>query len=207
MKNNSIQKVFYLFLSIVIFFTLLPDANADTNISGIISSNTTWTLANSPYITKGSVLVNKGVTLTIEPGVTVKFNKGHSLQIDGTLIARGNSSNKITFTSAQAAPAPGDWGYILFSDSSIDATYDETGNYISGAILEYAVVEYAGGSSVSDNGAVRMNNAHPFINYGTMRNNGASSNGSSGINAFNLTGTLKITNNTIGMFTPPQINF
>ncbi|MBI4745247.1 MAG: right-handed parallel beta-helix repeat-containing protein, partial [Deltaproteobacteria bacterium] len=167
-----------------------------TNTSGAISGNTTWTLANSPYILSGSVLVNAGVTLTIEPGVTVKFDSGKSLQIDGTLIARGTSSDKITFTSNKSAPAAGDWGYILFSDTSTDATYDGSGNYTGGSVLEFAVVEYAGGVAVNNNGAVRLNNAHPLINYCTIRNNGTLNTGASGINAY-VNSNLKISNNTI----------
>ena len=42
-----------------------------TDVSGNISSNTTWSLANSPYIVTGHILVPSGVTLTIEAGVTV----------------------------------------------------------------------------------------------------------------------------------------
>jgi len=56
-------------------------------------------LANSPYIVTGNILVNQGVTLTIEPGVTVKFNKDLYMYVDGTLIARGIEGNLITFTS------------------------------------------------------------------------------------------------------------
>jgi RHS repeat-associated protein len=161
-------------------------------VSGIIDSDTTWTFANSPYVVNGSVLVSNGVTLMIEPCVTIKFDNDKALEVDGTLIARGTSTCNITFTSSQETPAPGDWGYILFSDSSTDATYDVDGNYTGGSILEYAVVEYAGGASVFENGAVRMNNAHPFINYSVVRSNSAS-----GIYAWNLTGNLTVANCTI----------
>ncbi|MEM2281086.1 MAG: hypothetical protein QXZ68_03740, partial [Candidatus Bathyarchaeia archaeon] len=40
-----------------------------TAVKGIISTNTTWTLANSPYVLTGPVLVNRSAVLTIEPGV------------------------------------------------------------------------------------------------------------------------------------------
>ncbi len=149
-------------------------------------------MTESPYIVTGNVLINEGASLTIEPGVIVKFESGYSLQINGDLIARGTDSQMITFTSNQPSPAPGDWGYILFSDTSTDAAFDVDGNYISGSILEYCTVEYAGGSSVSNNGTVRADNAHPYINHCTIQNNTAS-----GIYAWNLSGVLKITNNNI----------
>jgi len=46
---------------------------ADTNVSGIISSDTTWTLARIPYIVTGNVFTNSAMTLTFEPGVIAKF--------------------------------------------------------------------------------------------------------------------------------------
>ena len=51
-----------------------------TDVSGTISSNTTWSLANSPYVVTGNILVNSGVTLTIEAGVTIKFDSGKTFQ-------------------------------------------------------------------------------------------------------------------------------
>lgn len=124
--------------------------------------------------------------------MTVKFSNDRSLQINGTLVADGAVSLPITFTSHNATPAPGDWGYILFSDDSGDAIYDIDGNYLGGSILEHCVVEYGGGVSVANNGTVRMDNAHPFINHTTIQNNSAS-----GIYAWNTSGTIKITNSMI----------
>jgi hypothetical protein len=165
--------------------------NAQTNVSGIISVNTTWAASGNPYNVTGNVMVNTGVTLTIEPGVTVKFDKLKSLQINGELIARGTANNNITFTSGSTPQAAGDWGYILFTDVSTDAVFDVSGNYTGGSILEYCTVEYAG-SGTNSLGAVQLTSSYPFINFCTIRNNIVS-----GIYASGLTGTLKITNNTI----------
>jgi hypothetical protein len=166
---------------------------AATNVSGPITSDTTWTIAGSPYIVTGNVLVGNGVALTIEPGVTVKFDSDKSLQIDGTLIAIGTSDNRITFTSNEPTPAPGDWGYILFSDASTDALYDASDNYISGSILEHCIVEYAGGVNVTNNAALIIDNAYPFILHTTVQYNSAS--GIRGM--FSSVGYFKIDNSFI----------
>ena len=163
-----------------------------TDVGGPIDTNTTWTLAGSPYIALTPVLVMEGVTLTIEPGVMVKFASHKALQIDGELHAVGTSLSPITFTSNIAPPHAGDWDYIVFTDTSVDAVYDINGNYESGSIIQYAVVEYAGGANVSDNGALRLDAAAPFITYTTIRYSAIA-----GIRAFNNPGTLKLTHNTI----------
>ena len=43
-------------------------AQGGSNESGVISSDATWTQANSPYSLTGNVLVDTGVTLTIQAG-------------------------------------------------------------------------------------------------------------------------------------------
>jgi len=166
------MKAAYLCL-ILVLVLLCAGYNANaTDVGGIIDADTTWTLANSPYIVIGNVLVNQGVTLTIKPGVTVKFDTHPQfgylyLYIDGTLIARGTESNMITFTSNRENPSMGKWKCIKFRDSAVDATFDIDGNYVSGCILEYCRVEYGG--NVSDKeGAVWCDYATPFINHSTI---------------------------------------
>ena len=146
------SKSLILLLSAVVVAFLLslvawvPVVSATTEVGGLITTDTTWTQANSPYVVTANVLVAEGVTLTIEPGVTVKFEEIKGLQIAGELIARGIETNPIVFTSNQAEPAPGDWVNIMFTKSSVDATYDDDGNYLTGSILQYCTVEYGGGS-------------------------------------------------------------
>lgn len=186
------MKTKILLAGMLILFSWNTTLHAQTYVSGLISANTTWTLTGSPYIVIGNILVDNGVILTINAGITVKFDSLMALQIDGELIARGDNSNKITFTSNQSTSTRGDWGFILFSNTSIDASFDISGNYISGSILEYCVIEYAGGGT-SVQGAVVMDDALPFINYSTIQHSAMS-----GIYASNLMGSLKITNNDIG---------
>ena len=121
-------------------------AGSGTAIKGQISSDTVWSASGSPYVVTGTVLVSEGVKLTVEAGAEVKFSSGTSLQVFGELVAEGTSSSGIIFTSAQENKAAGDWGQIVFYDSSVDVTsYDGNGDYVSGSILEYCTVEYGSG--------------------------------------------------------------
>ncbi len=102
------KKIIQKFLSAVILITAISLTAKATNVSGGIYSNTTWTLANSPYIVVDTVVVFPGVTLTIEPGVVVKFDDHKRLDIrQATLIAVGTITDSITFTSNSLTPVHG----------------------------------------------------------------------------------------------------
>jgi hypothetical protein len=86
-------------------------------------------------------------TLTIEAGVTMRFKKGGVFHVanfqsdnpaKGGLIAIGTAAKPITFTSAEATPAAGDWLGIYFGDQPLAADR-----------MDYAKVQYAGGLSSS----------------------------------------------------------
>lgn len=172
------------------FFTglcLAGIAGADTEVLGYVDTET-WMLTESPYIVTGNVIVNPDGVLTIEPGVVIRFDGGYSLKVEGELVARGTEAQPIRFTSNLPSPSPGDWGFILFADTSTDATYDAEGNYTGGSILEHCIVEYAGGLDVTYNGAVRALDAHPMINRSTVRHNSATGIYARGDGTFRITG-------------------
>ncbi len=113
--KNSIN--FILALLILISGNLFP-SKAQTNVSGGIFSNTTWTLANSPYIIVDTVVLFPGYTLTIEPGVTVKFEDNKFLEIrQSRIIALGTVTDSITFTSNSVTPTKGIYSGILLNAS------------------------------------------------------------------------------------------
>jgi hypothetical protein len=141
-------------------FLALASAKAQTNISGFININTTWNLAGSPYIVVGNTLLSQGYTLTIDPGVVVKFNDSCALQIDGELHAIGTANQRITFTSNQPIPAPGDWAKIHFADTCMSALFDAQGNYLSGCIMKYCDVMYGGGLGF---GEIHIESSSPYL--------------------------------------------
>jgi flagellar hook assembly protein FlgD len=125
---------------------------------GIIPSDTTWTLAGSPYIVTSTVSVygtpTTPVTLTIEPGVVIKFNSGAGLQIgsstnQGALVARGTATNHITFTGNGTGII---WAGITFNNGTVD----------SATILENADVQY--------NYGIQMNSASPTMKNSSVTN-------------------------------------
>ena len=86
-----------------------------TYIEGHISGDIIWKLAHSPYIVTNDIIIDTGSTLTIEPGVEVRFDGNFTFRADGELFATGNESNPIVFTSNQPKPTAGCWNTIEFA--------------------------------------------------------------------------------------------
>jgi PKD repeat protein/pimeloyl-ACP methyl ester carboxylesterase len=152
--------------------TVVPD--------GTLSSNETWLALGSPYLIHESVTVAEGATLTLEPGTVIQFSPKASLIVKGTLKALGTEDQKIIFTSYRDAsfgrireretggtgmkegeetltpspslPAPGDWGQIYFSNTSVDS------------LLTHAVIQY-GQNNVQISGSSPIL-THSLIRYG-----------------------------------------
>jgi phosphate-selective porin len=108
-------------------FTMLAAPLRGAEVSG--AQNGRWALASSPYIVTGDIVIPPGRTLTIEPGVVVKFAGYYSFKVDGILRAIGSPVNRIVFTSSRdsefgdpgtASPTQDDWAGIEFTDLSND---------------------------------------------------------------------------------------
>ncbi len=134
-----------------------------TPVTSHITQNTTWALKDSPYLVYDNsgnsyelLEITEGVTLTIEPGVIVKF-KNPGLKVFGTIKAEGTADKPIIFTNYNddeyggdifereddskfceenpddsKCPQSGAWSGIYFTDSSINS------------ILDSVVIRYAG---------------------------------------------------------------
>jgi len=142
---------------------------AATYISGRIPSDTIWPKEGSPYIVTGPVYVygntTTASTLTIEPGVEVRFNLNMPLYIGnhdgskGALVAVGTEEEPIVFTANTSTPTRGYWSKIYFYNSTID----------SSTVMEHCVVEYAG---YSNGVSIYLNSASPAIRNCQIRQGG-----------------------------------
>ena len=123
----------FLFLILIVFlFTPFLKVFASTEVLDNITSDTTWTLAESPYVINSSIAVENGATLSIEPGVVVKFDYDTELIVDGVLNASGTRDLPIYFTSIaddtvggdtnadgeDSMAYKGDWNFIVIENSS-----------------------------------------------------------------------------------------
>ena len=102
------------------FFALSFTTQAQTYFHGGIYANTTWTLANSPYIITDTVVVFPGDTLTIQPGVVVKFDSTVYMEIrQASLIANGTAALPITFQANSTNAGRYFWNgiYLTMADS------------------------------------------------------------------------------------------
>ncbi len=101
-------------------------------ISGTIDTDTT--LSGACYIVESDLYVSDGATLTINPGVTLRFQQGHDMTVSssGRLSAVGTAAQPIVFTGEEAIR--GYWGGLLIYQSN--STVNQ---------LDYVTIEYGGG--------------------------------------------------------------
>ncbi|MDW7679976.1 MAG: right-handed parallel beta-helix repeat-containing protein [bacterium] len=143
-------------------FELRPMFNQDEN----------W--SNSVYVCS-DLTVPQNRTLTISSSTNVKFSSGTELKINGTLNAQGTSANPITFTSANASPAAGDWDWIKFDAGSgtmeyCNIEYARFGLWFYGASSD-PTVENCTVENCSYYGAYFLNNSATTFQYNTLTDN------------------------------------
>ena len=95
--------------------TLVPSGSLPLGVT------TTWTLANSPYLLTGDILVPNTSKLVIQPGVEVRFKpvtddlaggtdpNRIEIRVEGQVNAQGTATDSIRFISNGDVPASGDW--------------------------------------------------------------------------------------------------
>jgi len=96
-----------------------------------VTTDETWTRAESPHIVRGRLFISHDATLTIEAGTTVLFDTASLLTFGpavapGTLRALGTAAQPITMRSLDSTAAPGSWGRLeLRSNTASEMHYVE----------------------------------------------------------------------------------
>jgi len=196
--------------------TLFTSVNA-TYVEGPITQDTIWTLVDSPFVVSKNVTVYSSATLTIEPGVEVRFGENFWLVVNGRVIANGVKDKLIRFTSNKLTPMKGDWGTILINGTQPSSLihciieYGTNGMMIEDGSLN---IQYSFVRSNSENGIIInngtivvknneiLNNTMSGIRITdgsqiTIQNNVISSNGEGILLAGHLAGEIDIEQNNI----------
>jgi hypothetical protein len=177
---TGLGKSFSLILILIITFSTLITidyapagiAQSGTSVGGVISSDTTWPQATSPYNLTAPVIVSNGATLTIDAGVIVNLN-GYNIQVSGILNARGSSNNNIVFSSSGS-------GSIVFTASS--TSWNEQAG--TGCIIENSILNLV---------SITTSSTSPKINNNTI----TYSYNSGGIAISATSGSPIISNNSV----------
>lgn len=94
--------------------TALFSTSTETVAPGSISSDTTLTAANSPYVSDGDIVVDAGSILTIEPGVELRMPAGSNLRVMGSLQVLGTDVAPVKILARDSKP----WGGISFENAT-----------------------------------------------------------------------------------------
>jgi len=98
---------------------LLSSLQAQTIVSGGIYQNATWSLAGSPYVVNGPIVVFPGVTLNIQPGVEIRINNQTSsdiyIETRGTINCVGTDAQPIKIRTLFDTTNVGWQGFVCTS--------------------------------------------------------------------------------------------
>lgn len=118
--------IFSLFLVLLFYSTFIHQAFALTFLEDAeISSDTTWTKAEGPYVISGDLFVLGGATLTIEPGVSVKLFERSYIDVTygGLLKTVGTKEEPVVFSSVYD-----EYGEDILNDCNQVITSENTGS-------------------------------------------------------------------------------
>ena len=131
------------------------DPAVPVEMCGMIETDMVWP-AGFTFLITCDLLVTDDTSLTIQPGVTVKFDGNYKLRVDGMLIADGTAGEPIVFTGAKAFPNKGDWYGIEFKSSSHE---DSSITYSEIKFASYGIrVESNAAPTISHNTITQISN-------------------------------------------------
>jgi len=117
---------FSLFFALIFYTVFTPQVFALTYLEDFeITTDTTWTKAEGPYVISGDVFVLGGATLTIDAGVSVKAFERTYVGVDygGLLKINGTKDEPVIFSSVYD-----DYGEDILNDCNQVITPENTGS-------------------------------------------------------------------------------
>lgn len=130
--------------------------DANQILAGNITVNTKL-LKRNVYILQGNVYVTNNAVLTIEPGTVIigdAVSKGTLVITKGAqIIAAGQETDPIVFTSNQSMKKAGDWGGIVILGDAPINKFGNTGSYSMD--LDPALTVYGGNNQASNSGILK----------------------------------------------------
>jgi len=103
-----------------------------------IGQSLSLTLSKSPWVIDSHVTVQKGVTLTIEPGVEIFVAAKADIQVFGRILALGEQNNRIHLRAYSEIETDSWAGIFIQSDDTSEFKYVDFENSVYGAKLVYA---------------------------------------------------------------------
>ena len=91
------------FIALVLF---CDSVQSSTNVGGVLLSNTVWTSTGNanPYHLIRDVQIPRNITLTIQAGVEVRFDKGDfEICVKGFLKVQGTASRPVLFHNGSSS--------------------------------------------------------------------------------------------------------
>jgi len=141
--------------------------------SGVYSKNIYLKKFDLPYLVTKQLEIAENTYLEIEQNVVLKFTQNANLVVKGDLIANGTSSMPIIFTSVKD-----DLADNIDSDCNFYSTgnkFDWGGISLINSInssLTNVQIKYGGGSSVTQNSLLLLENSSPIIQYTLFEESG-----------------------------------
>lgn len=160
------MKAFILLVTISILF--LNPIKSQTTLPASIISNTTLTQANSPYIVSGNVVIFQGVIVNVDPGVEIKIDSYFEIEVRGTLLFNGNSTDSIYVHSSQVGAGNSAWKRINTTPTStVSAKYLKMSNCDMGIAINYDNSQFTNSRFFNNNYSIVSSGSHP---HGLIKN-------------------------------------
>lgn len=108
------------------------DDYIDVDTTFPIDGSGDWVAQGVPFRVTGRLGLNPGAAITVGPGVRIEMSGSSIDAFDAEFNIEGTEEEPVVITSARPSPLAGDWGCLLYSNTTVTPS------------INHAVFEYAG---------------------------------------------------------------